>query len=133
MQRERKVVLIRRCQVPVGDIHGLDGSSHSAHDLIFCLNKISEMLISCKNYQISETRWKNWLRFRHKILKLFGSCCFPHSPINGNDIGCRRLLMSLSYVNRNALQWLTIITQVSLSHHLSSHTLWILSGYCLFW
>ena len=56
MQRERKVILIRGCQVPVGDIHGLDGSSDSAHDLIFCLNKISEMLISCKNYQISETR-----------------------------------------------------------------------------
>lgn len=78
----------------VGDIHGLDGSSHSAHDLIFCLNKISEMLIGCKNYQISETRWKNWFRYRHKTLKSFGSRCFPHSPINCRDTGYHRLQTS---------------------------------------
>ena len=94
MQRERKVILIHRCRAPVGDIYGLDGSSHSAHDLIFCLNKISDMLINSKNYQISETRWKNWLRYRHKTLKSFDSHCFPHSPISCSDTEYCRLQMS---------------------------------------
>lgn len=74
----------------------------------FCLNKISEVSINCKNYQISETRKYIWLECRHKILIFL---LFTTVTCNCNDNAYCRLQISLSCINRNDLHPL-IISQV---------------------